>query len=81
MIEGLNALLDEFNTLGSNPSEATLVIRGDSRLVLKQVAGEWKIKNAALKELNAEAQPLLARFGDVQLVHQTRAETVRALGH
>ena len=81
LIDGLLALLDELSSAGADPAITTLVIRGDSRLVLKQLAGEWKVKNAVLRKLNAQAQPLLAQFGDVKLVHQTRAETVRALGH
>jgi ribonuclease HI len=81
LIEGLKALVAELSSTKSNPVEATLEIRGDSKLVLKQLAGEWKVKNAALRKLHTSAQSLINQFGEVQLVHQARSETVRALGH
>ncbi|MFQ5921591.1 MAG: hypothetical protein ACE5M4_02005, partial [Anaerolineales bacterium] len=49
LIEGLKSLLDELSSNGTSPADVELVIRGDSRLVLKQLAGEWKVKNAALR--------------------------------
>jgi ribonuclease HI len=81
LIEGLEALISELSTTKSNPDEVALEIRGDSRLVLKQLAGEWKVKNTALRKLHASAQSLIKRFGEAHMVHQTRSETVRALGH
>lgn len=81
MIEGIKALIAELSSAKLNPNEIALEIRGDSRLVLKQLAGEWKVKNAALRKLHASAQSLIKQFGEVQMVHQTRSETVRALGH
>ncbi|MEE9216056.1 MAG: ribonuclease HI family protein [Anaerolineales bacterium] len=81
LIEGLESLLAELSSIEANPDEVGLEIRGDSRLVLKQLAGEWKVKNAALRKLHASAQSLIIQFGEVQLVHQARSETVRALGH
>ncbi len=81
LIEGLRSLLTELSTNGTRPADVDLAIRGDSRLVLRQLAGEWKVKNAALRELHSSATTLIAKFSGVQMVHQTRSETVRALGH
>lgn len=81
LIEGLEALIEELSSTQSKPDEVALEIRGDSRLVLKQLAGEWKIKNVALRKLHRSAQSLINQFGEVQMVHQARSETVRALGH
>ncbi|GMR11552.1 MAG: hypothetical protein BMS9Abin28_2387 [Anaerolineae bacterium] len=81
LIEGLKSLLNELSSNGTRPAEVELVIRGDSRLVLKQLAGEWKVKNAALRELHSSTKSLLAKFSGVRMVHQARSETVRALGH
>lgn len=81
LIEGLRSLLTELSTIGTRPADVDLAIRGDSRLVLRQLAGEWKVKNAALRELHSSATTLIAKFSGVQMVHQTRSETVRALGH
>ncbi len=81
LIEGLEALIDELSSTQSKPDEVALEIRGDSRLVLKQLAGEWKVKNAGLRKLHGSAQALINQFGEVRMVHQARSETVRALGH
>lgn len=81
LIEGLKSLLNELSSKGTRPADVKLAIRGDSRLVLKQLAGEWKVKNAALRELHSSATSLMAKFSGVQMVHHARSETVRALGH
>jgi probable phosphoglycerate mutase len=81
LIEGLKALIAELSSAQSDPEQVALEIRGDSKLVLKQLAGEWKVKNAVLRKLHSQAQSLLNQFGEVRLVHQARSETVRALGH
>jgi len=81
LIDGLKALISELSSANLDPDDIALEIRGDSRLVLKQLAGEWKVKNAALRKLHAAARPLISQFGEIQMVHQARSETVRALGH
>ena len=81
LIEGLKSLLDELSSSGTSPVDVELVIRGDSRLILKQLAGDWKVKNAALRKLHSSAYSLMAKFGKVQMLHQARSETVRTLGH
>ena len=81
LIAGLKSLIAQLSSAKSSPVEVALEIRGDSKLVLKQLAGEWKVKNAVLRKLHSSAQSLIKQFGEVQLVHQARSETVRALGH
>ena len=81
LIAGLKSLISQLSSAKSSPVEVALEIRGDSKLVLKQLAGEWKVKNAVLRKLHSSAQSLIKQFGEVQLVHQARSETVRALGH
>ena len=81
LIAGLKALLNELTIYKTSAADVGLVIRGDSRLVLKQIAGDWKVKNAALRKLHSTAKSLMVKFGEVRMVHQARSETVRALGH
>ncbi len=57
-------------------SELELV--GDSELVVKQVKGEYKVKDAALKELNAEVKKALAGFGGWSIRHVKRELNVEA---
>ena len=40
----------------------SLEIEGDSLLVVKQIAGEYKVRSAGLKPLHAEAMKLLAKI-------------------
>src|SRR5580700_7160026 len=43
-----------------------IVIRGDSELVIKQMRGEYRVKNPALKQLFDQAQDLLEPFESVK---------------
>ena len=51
-----------------------VVIKMDSELVVKQMRGEYKVKNAALKEQRARLAPLAATFGSVSFTHVPREE-------
>jgi ribonuclease HI len=42
-----------------------LDVVSDSELLVKQMRGEYKVKNAALRELSLEASRLARRIGDV----------------
>lgn len=47
-------------------------IRSDSELLVKQMQGEWKIKNDALRTLARRAHALAAEFERVSYVHVRR---------
>jgi len=47
-------------------------IRSDSELLVKQMRGEYKIKNAGLKPLAARARLLMMELGRVDLRHVRR---------
>ena len=81
LIAGLREVLKHLNQNSEDPRSVHLEIRGDSKLVLSQLQGAWKVKNAVLKELHREASALLSGFGNVSFRHQPRYLTVRALGH
>ena len=55
-----------------------LAIHSDSELMVRQMNGEYGVKNADLKELYNEAQALRRRFDAVTLTHVRRAENRRA---
>ncbi len=46
----------------------------DSELVVKQLNGEYKVKNAGLKGLHAAALERLGKYGEVRIRHITRAK-------
>ena len=49
-----------------------LIIRGDSELIIKQMRGEYKIKNAGLQPLAARARLLAMELDEVIFEHVRR---------
>lgn len=49
-----------------------LLLRADSRLLIEQLAGRWRIRNPALIRLHIELRRLLERFDDVAYEHVRR---------
>jgi probable phosphoglycerate mutase len=78
LIAALEELIDR---LGPDARNAAVTVRGDSKLVIEQVAGRWKVKNVELKSLCQRAGELMAVFGKTHLVWQPRAKSVGTLGH
>jgi probable phosphoglycerate mutase len=66
---GLIAGLEKAAELGV----AVLEVVSDSELMVKQMRGEYKVKNEALRKLSLEAASLARRIGSVQYRHVKRA--------
>jgi len=56
----------------------TLSVRSDSQLLMRQVTGEYKVKDRKLKSLMIEIQELIRRFGRVSFEHVRREFNERA---
>ncbi len=78
LIRALKAIIDHPEV---DPLRAEIVIKGDSQLVIKQLNGEWKVKNANMQPLWAEARGILTEVGNWQAVWHDRANSVKILGH
>lgn len=63
---------------GKKSEEAEVDIKMDSELVVKQLCGEYKIKNQDLKLLAAEVLPLVNKFKKVSFSHVRREENSHA---
>jgi ribonuclease HI len=50
----------------------SIEVRADSELLIKQLKGEYQVRNPNLKELFVEAKLLLARFDSHRLLHVRR---------
>ena len=50
-----------------------LEVISDSELMVKQMRGEYRVRNAALIELNEDAEALARRLGSVEYRHVKRA--------
>jgi len=49
-----------------------ILVRGDSELIIKQMRGEYRVKNPALKHLFDQAHALLGDFKSVKFEHNLR---------
>ncbi|RVX22960.1 Transposon Ty3-G Gag-Pol polyprotein [Vitis vinifera] len=49
-------------------------VYGDSNLVLRQIQGEWKTRDAKLRPYHAYLELLVARFDDLRYTHLPRAQ-------
>jgi len=56
----------------------TLHIRSDSELLVKQLRGEYRVKNAGLQPLYEDARRLVARIGRVTFEHVRREKNKEA---
>jgi ribonuclease HI len=81
LIAGIEAVLAQAEERNLEPAEIELLLRGDSNLVLKQMEGVWKAKDARMRALRDQARSLLKPFARVRYQHQPRSKSVRVLGH
>ena len=49
-------------------------VRSDSELMVKQMRGEYRVKNEGLQELHAQARKLAGHFDAIEYRHVRRAE-------
>ncbi len=66
---------------GLPPGECAVLVVGDSKLVIEQLSGRWKVKHPDMKIWHAEAKAELARFGAHRLTWHARSNSVKELGH
>jgi len=81
LVEGLRWTLEEVRRKRLASADLELSIQGDSLLVIRQLQGEWKARDARMRELRDEAAALLSRFGKVRLQHRPRSRSVAEFGH
>jgi ribonuclease HI len=81
LIAGLREALAVLESSGNAPRNAGIDVVTDSKLVVEQLHGRWKVRHDGLKPLHAEARELLRQFSEKTLAWQPRAKTVKVLGH
>jgi ribonuclease HI len=64
--------------LAAEQGATDLELIGDSELVVRQVEGRYKVKNAGIKPLHEEARRALAGFASWSINHVRRAENADA---
>jgi len=55
-----------------------LSVHGDSKLVIEQMAGRWRVKAPGLQPLNSNARSLSRRFRTITFAHVRRAGNTEA---
>jgi ribonuclease HI len=66
--QALIAALTEAKKLGAKK----IIVRGDSELIVRQMTGQYRVKNADLKPLWQKAQELFADFDSAAIEHNLR---------
>lgn len=77
----LIAALEAVINRAKDPRRVQLDIRGDSQLVIKQIKGEWKIKEPRMAERARRVHALLKQLGGWDARWHDRSNSVAALGH
>lgn len=81
LIHGLEDLVRTIEKAGKSPSSYSVDVWGDSQLVIKQLKGEWKVKDEKILPLVERARNLSRRFKQVNFSWHDRSNSVRLLGH
>ena len=71
---GLIAGLEQARRLGADD----VAVRMDSKLVVEQMAGRWKVKHPAMAELHQQARDLASTFGHVSFEWMPREQNKHA---
>jgi len=80
LIAALEKLISIIEGAGRSPQDFSVEVRGDSRLVMRQIQGKWRCRSANLRPLYDRARILLSRFGEVAYTEVPRAVSVEVLG-
>lgn len=81
LIRALKDLNLELNKTGIDPGLVQLRVRGDSQLIIRQLQGRWKAKDARMRDMRDEIWNLTDTLGSIKYIHQARSRSVAALGH
>jgi len=81
LVGALQTLAERIEAAGKSPTHYTLDIRGDSMLVIQQVNGKWKAKDARMAQYRDTVRQLLQKYKSYTLRHHDRSNSVAALGH
>jgi probable phosphoglycerate mutase len=64
--------------LAAERGAGRVLVRSDSRLLVEQLSGRFRVKNPTLVRLHEKARRLISRFEDVTFEHVPREENAEA---
>lgn len=76
-----HAILFAIQKINSMPSigfDEEVVIFTDSELAVKQIAGEYKVKNKNLKQIHSQIVKLVAKYTNLEVKHLPREDNEQA---
>lgn len=76
VIRALEGLLAKLGS--ADAKQATVCVEMDSKLVVEQMSGNWKVKHPNMKPLAAKAAVLALSFGSVSYAHIPREKNAHA---
>ncbi|HYO48743.1 MAG TPA: reverse transcriptase-like protein, partial [Chloroflexia bacterium] len=81
LIASLQYIIERLTATGRVPQQVAIDIKSDSDLLVNQVNGQYKVKDAGLRKRHDQAMALLEQFGAWLINWHGRDESVRLLGH
>jgi ribonuclease HI len=81
LIACLQYIIERLTVTNRKPEQVALDIKSDSDLLVNQLQGNYKVKDAGLRQRHARAEELLGQFGEWMITWHPREESVRLLGH
>ena len=64
--------------IAASYTPSSLLVRMDSELVVRQMTGQYRVKNAVLQELHGRAQAIIRTIGPVSFEHVPRSLNAEA---
>ena len=81
LIACLQYIIERLTATNRTPAQVALDIKSDSDLLVNQLQGNYKVKDAGLRQRHTKALELLEEFGAWLMTWHPREESVRLLGH
>jgi ribonuclease HI len=81
LIACLQYITERLTATNRTPSQVALDIKSDSDLLVNQLQGTYKVKDAGLRQRHTKALEMLEQFGEWMITWHEREESVRLLGH
>jgi ribonuclease HI len=79
LISALSGMVERITARGSDPGDYVLTVYSGRELVVKQLAGEYRVKAVALQAPYADAQSLLKKFKRVEVIWKRGPELTAML--
>jgi ribonuclease HI len=81
LASALAELVKVIEAAGRDPAQFSLLVLGDSQLLVHQLNGRYRVRSPRLRPIFERVRALLARFGWADVRWQSRVASLQVLGH